>query len=944
MIAFLRFAAVLIGCAAALAFRPARGLEPAGELRLHVSWGHASTEASPFDLAFSSEAITVADVQPEGLEPGEELRDGVWRTRAGGGDVDGVCLILRFDEVPVTTPDDLNSMWRDLIALSDPDTARRLRLDAGYRRDPRKLTVALDREGTLGFSVTVDQLRRHGAFWAPSLGLYLTAGDPPMPLAEHRKRLAELEGRRILDQVAREPEADYAQYTARWEDMGSPAYEHPSQPEPGHIIGLTWDSAIPKFGIDRGAGVWPDYGNPDRFGLMFDVGAIGAGLKERWKGQRLADGLPVVTTEFEHDGIGYEIEQFAYPLAGPPPERRGDIGMVLLSRVRLVNLRPQARTVTLGMTHRREHDRAEEWNLVASREGRSVLIEDERSHRVLLALQADAAEGAAVEIQGEQAPGDGKSRPAAIARVAVKLDLPASGSRTCVVLLPSPVVGPDDRAKLLALDFDAARDATLRFWSDYVARGAQFEAPEKVVNDLFRASLWHALRLPRRHGGSEEGVAIDLPYSNFAYDQRGTPWPVNQAVYVDAMIYDLRGYHAIAAEELATIYRNNQGPDGRVGGYANWGVYTPSMMYATARNYLLSHDRAAFERLLPATLRAMDWCLAELRKAAEQPGPARGLVRLPLNDLTGEGVWAFNQAYLFAGLDLLGRALDRYGHPRAGECRQAAAEFRKAVHRAFAGAAVRSPLVELRDGTFIPYVPCEALTPRRLFDQWYPTDVDTGAVHLLRLDALDPAGPLADSLLNDHEDNLYLHGWGMANEPVYNQQATAYLLRDDPKAVIRAFYSYMACAFSHSALEPVEHRWTWGQYFGPPSTDGAWFDLYRHMLARETDGNSLLLFQAVPRRWLDDGKRIVIQRAPTWFGPISATLESRAGSGELRADLRPAFVHNPAALRVRFRHPEGKPIDSVTVNGEPWPHFDRGKEWVEIPMPNQPRYTIVVRY
>lgn len=195
----------------------------------------------------------------------------------------------------------------------------------------------------------------------------------------------------------------------------------------------------------------------------------------------------------------------------------------------------------------------------------------------------------------------------------------------------------------------------------------------------------------------------------------------------------------------------------------------------------------------------------------------------------------------------------------ARECLDAAQSFRRSVERAYAVASVQSPLVQLRDHTWCPYVPNEVLTPHRLTEQWYPTDVDSGAVHLLRLEALPAVGLLADCLLDDQEDNLFLHGWGMANEPVYNQQATAYLLRDDPKAVIRDFYSMMACAFSHSTFEPVEHRWTWGQFFGPPSTDGAWFELYRNMLVRESDADSLLLFQATPRDWLQDGKRIDIR-------------------------------------------------------------------------------------
>jgi hypothetical protein len=509
-----------------------------------------------------------------------------------------------------------------------------------------------------------------------------------------------------------------------------------------------------------------------------------------------------------------------------------------------------------------------------------------------------------------------------------------------VIKLPSPPVEQRERESLIKLDYAGSRAATLKFWTNWLQRGAQFRVPEKVVNDLFRANLWHALRLPRRHGGSQDGVRIDLPYSNFAYDQRGTPWPVNQAVYVDYMLYGLRGYHDVAAEELLTMYRGNQESNGHVKGFANWGVYTPAMIYTVARNYLLSGDRETFDRLLPYTLKALDWCVDEVRKA----GDNGGLIRAPLNDLTGEGVWAFTQAYMYAAFDLLGQALEQAGHPRAEECRTAAERLRKAVGQEFGAAAVRSPLVQLRDRTWTPYVPCEATRPGRRFEQWYPTDVDTGALHLLRLKALPADGMLADALLNDHEDNLYLHGWGMANEPVYNPQATAYLLRDDPQAAIRAFYSYLACAFSHSALEPVEHRWTWGQYFGPPSTDGAWFELYRNMLIRECDDATLLLLQATPRKWLADGQQIAVERAPTHYGELSMTVDSQTDSGTLTATVELPQRRPVPRLIVRFRHPEAKPIHSVTVNGQSWTGFDVRKEWVMIERPNQERYVIKVRY
>ncbi len=215
----------------------------------------------------------------------------------------------------------------------------------------------------------------------------------------------------------------------------------------------------------------------------------------------------------------------------------------------------------------------------------------------------------------------------------VFFDVPANGTRQFVVKLPSPMVDAEKGQTLAAIDYARAREATLKFWSDYVARGAQFKVPEQRVNNLFRANLWHALRLPRRHGGADSGgkaggtggatgssVTVNLPYSNFAYSQSGTPWPVNQAVYVDYMVYDLRGYHAISTEELEAQFRNNQEKDGHVAGLANWLVYTPAMLYAVAQNYLLSNDRAAFDRLLPQSLQALDWCLAEIARASKHGG------------------------------------------------------------------------------------------------------------------------------------------------------------------------------------------------------------------------------------------------------------------------------------------------------------------------------------
>jgi hypothetical protein len=154
----------------------------------------------------------------------------------------------------------------------------------------------------------------------------------------------------------------------------------------------------------------------------------------------------------------------------------------------------------------------------------------------------------------------------------------------------------------------------------------------------------------------------------------------------------------------------------------------------------------------------------------------------------------------------------------------------------------------------------------------------------------------------------------------------------------------MASAFSHSVLEPVEHRWTHGQYFGPPSTDGAWFELYRNMLIHEVNEDTLLLTRATPRAWLEDGKKIEVHRVPTYYGKMSLTIESHANSGRILAEIEMPDRDPPKTLLVRLRHPQAKPMRSVTINGETWSDFDVRKEWVRIKNPGQQRYSLVASY
>ena len=148
---FAAVAALVLPCVLLL-WRPVLSAAPAhspgGPLKVRVSWGHRAPSAKTFHVEVRGRSLSIARQIGVNLEADDSLRDGTAQSHAGGGDVDGVECMLEYAPAELGEIKNLNAMWRDLIAQSDPDTARRLRADPAYRRDDRRLTVQLDRDGS----------------------------------------------------------------------------------------------------------------------------------------------------------------------------------------------------------------------------------------------------------------------------------------------------------------------------------------------------------------------------------------------------------------------------------------------------------------------------------------------------------------------------------------------------------------------------------------------------------------------------------------------------------------------------------------------------------------------------------------------------------------------------------------------------------------------------
>jgi hypothetical protein len=93
------------------------------------------------------------------------------------------------------------------------------------------------------------------------------------------------------------------------------------------------------------------------------------------------------------------------------------------------------------------------------------------------------------------------------------------------------------------------------------------------------------------------------------------------------------------------------------------------------------------------------------------------------------------------------------------------------------------------------------------------------------------------------------------------------------------------------------------------------------------------LLAGAPRRWFEDGKRIEVTNAPTYFGGLSMSVRSEVDQQRIRVrlDLTRSRSERLRAITLRVPHPSRLLMRGVQVNGKKWTRFDAARETVELP-------------
>jgi membrane protein implicated in regulation of membrane protease activity len=351
------------------------------------------------------------------------------------------------------------------------------------------------------------------------------------------------------------------------------------------------------------------------------------------------------------------------------------------------------------------------------------------------------------------------------------------------------------------------------------------------------------------------------------------------------------------------------------------------VLETAVRHYRLTGDKAWLQSVAPVLKQGCEWVLHQQKLFGKQVGPRAWSYGLtppaPLGDGdTSPSLDHFNTTWLYDGLKQTVDLLTENGVEGAEVLRKETEEFRQDLRTEGYRFAALFPVIGVRDGTYRRYI---AETPyHRGYGRW---ESNCGGILFVSRGVFDVDEPIAQDILDLAQERYFVSAFHYA---VMKEEHTwANLLDDNIPGFLRALYAFPI--FSHDGYRIGTVRERTGEELGRGYTavEAAFQMRVRRMLVIEID-KTLWLAKATPRAWLEQGKKIAIKNAPTFFGTVAYEIVSDVDNGKINATVEMPSRNAPKEVILRFRHPKAAPIKGVTVNGKPWTSYDKDKEAITL--------------
>jgi hypothetical protein len=175
-------------------------------------------------------------------------------------------------------------------------------------------------------------------------------------------------------------------------------------------------------------------------------------------------------------------------------------------------------------------------------------------------------------------------------------------------------------------------------------------------------------------------------------------------------------------------------------------------------------------------------------------------------------------------------------------------------------------------------------------------------LYLVLQEVIDPEEEAASFMLQFHNELMTQNNVAFS-QPYYSRHPDIHLRRGEVKPFLKAYYDAFA------SLADRQTYTFWEHYFGasPHKThEEGWFLMQTRWMLYMERGDKLDLLPGIPRAFLEDGKRIELSKAASYFGPVSLKVESRLNQNQIIATVECPTNRNLKSVSLRLPHPQGR--------------------------------------
>lgn len=465
---------------------------------------------------------------------------------------------------------------------------------------------------------------------------------------------------------------------------------------------------------------------------------------------------------------------------------------------------------------------------------------------------------------------------------------------------------PVSRARALLLSqqpFTARLNECIKFWKDKLSGAAQISLPEKRINEMVKAGLNHLDLIT--YGLEPNGILAACP---------GVYSPIGSESSPIIQFYCSMGLSDIARRSLE-FFLEKQYDDGIIQSFGGYMIETGAALCTIGQYFRYTRDTAWINKIKPQLIKSCDYLMKwrDRNKKPELSGHGYGMIDGKVADPVDPYHQFMLNGYGYLGLKRMAEVFRFMNLEEADKLENESDSWKRDIRNSLFNSMANSPVVPLGNGTWCPTVPpwTETIAPRLLYVKpetflshgtFTVSDALLGPLNLIYCEVLDPDEPAARMMMDYHSEMFYQRNAAFS-QPYYSRHDWVQLKQGLVKPFLKTYYNTFSALADRETYTFWEHLYHVSVH---KTHEEAWFLMQTRWMLYLEDGKTLKLLSGIPRKWLEDGKKIELNNVQSYFGPFSLSVSSEINKGIITADLEFLPERLPEKVILRIPHPGGK--------------------------------------